>query len=314
MSENEDQARKILKPHTELLTVRKDGFTVEEPYVPYWDAVHALEAVLAARPPVSPQAAEVTHCGCDLSRELPPAVHILNHMDPPVSPTPAPEHPAHNGHEYGGAFARSAALAGGDPDWMNATGGTPAPTEDDREALIAALRAFLNDRWKDVDEVVIVRGTQAPGFSDDLADAVIAGFARRSTPVETVTTEQMVRAFHENFGLPISVGRTTTVRHGDLVALRKALLKEEHREYRDAEDAGDVVAIADALGDMLYVIYGTAITYGIPLDAVVQEIHRSNMTKMPGPTGKAIKGPDYSPPDLLPVLFRPNTEGDKNNG
>lgn len=93
-----------------------------------------------------------------------------------------------------------------------------------------------------------------------------------------------------------------------LTYLRKNLLEEEFNEYLEAIGQEDVVAIADALGDMLYIIYGTARVYGIPLDDVVAEIHRSNMTKVVGGAvlrredGKVMKPPTYDPPNLREVM------------
>ncbi len=96
----------------------------------------------------------------------------------------------------------------------------------------------------------------------------------------------------------------------DLKWLRKDLLLEEYLEYEAALFAeNDVVALADALGDMVYVIFGTARVHGIDLDAVLEEIHRSNMTKMVGgkplkaENGKVLKGPKYEPPNLAKVLM-----------
>lgn len=71
----------------------------------------------------------------------------------------------------------------------------------------------------------------------------------------------------------------------------------------------DHVEVADALADIVYVAYGTALTYGIDLDAVLQEVHRSNMSKL-GPDGrpilredgKVLKGPGYFPPAIGEVL------------
>ena len=91
--------------------------------------------------------------------------------------------------------------------------------------------------------------------------------------------------------------------------LRLRLLSEEFREYMEAEKSTNPVDIADALGDMLVVIYGTAAAYGIDLDAVVREIHASNMTKVqPDGTvlrdegGKIMKPEGYRPPNLAPIL------------
>jgi hypothetical protein len=80
-------------------------------------------------------------------------------------------------------------------------------------------------------------------------------------------------------------------------------IAEELAELRAAVEAGDVVATADGLADLVYVIYGAAWRFNIPLDAVVAEVHRSNMTKTPTPDdGKAVKGPGYSPPNVAGVL------------
>ena len=91
--------------------------------------------------------------------------------------------------------------------------------------------------------------------------------------------------------------------------LRLRLLSEEFREYMEAEKSTNPVDIADALGDMLVVIYGTAAAYGIDLDAVVREIHASNMTKVqPDGTvlrdefGKVCKPDGYMPPRLAEII------------
>lgn len=91
--------------------------------------------------------------------------------------------------------------------------------------------------------------------------------------------------------------------------LRIALLTEEYKEYLNAEQARDIVEIADALGDMTVIIYGTAAAYGINLDRVVAEIHRSNMTKLDADgnvirneIGKVVKPDTYEPPQLAELI------------
>lgn len=88
----------------------------------------------------------------------------------------------------------------------------------------------------------------------------------------------------------------------DRYRLREDLMVEETREYMRASRHRDLLGIADALGDIVYVAFGTAYSMGFDLNAVIAEIHRSNMTKEKGPTGKAVKGPNYSPPDLLSIV------------
>lgn len=118
----------------------------------------------------------------------------------------------------------------------------------------------------------------------------------------------MVLQFHEAFGLPIGNEPTLAVPR-ELVALRSNLLNEELREFSAALNHWDVVAVADALGDLVYILYGTAITFGIDLDAVIREVHRANMSKLDAngepvlrDDGKVLKGPQYRPPNLVAVL------------
>src|SRR4051812_7991396 len=97
------------------------------------------------------------------------------------------------------------------------------------------------------------------------------------------------------------------------IELRARLIKEELNEFRDASSLyindKHIIEVADALGDLLYVVYGAGVTYGIDLEPVFQEIHRSNMSKL-WPDGKAhrdtggkvIKSPNYSPANLAFVL------------
>ncbi len=118
-----------------------------------------------------------------------------------------------------------------------------------------------------------------------------------------------VADFHEAVGQPVL--DKPTVPEDDRVQLRWKLIEEEYTELFEGmfDDCGNVevnlVETADALGDLIYVLVGTALEMGIPLDKVWNEIQRSNMSKM-GPDGKAIvrpdgkilKGPGFSPPDI----------------
>ena len=86
-------------------------------------------------------------------------------------------------------------------------------------------------------------------------------------------------------------------------ALRIRLLQEEFLEYKDAENFDQLIKIADALADMVYVICGTALEYGIPLQAVFEEVHRSNMTKeFRGHGEKVGKGADYEKPKIKEII------------
>ena len=94
-----------------------------------------------------------------------------------------------------------------------------------------------------------------------------------------------------------------------MAALRVALLEEEVSEFVAASGNGDLIGIADALADIVYVIYGTAVTYGIDLDSVLREVHRANMSKLASDgrpvlrdDGKVLKSERYFPPDIASVL------------
>lgn len=89
-------------------------------------------------------------------------------------------------------------------------------------------------------------------------------------------------------------------------ALRYELIREELEELKDAIDAGDLVEIADALTDILYVTYGAGHAFGIALDNTFDEVQRSNMSKLGEDgkpiyreDGKVLKGPGYFPPNIV---------------
>jgi predicted HAD superfamily Cof-like phosphohydrolase len=91
----------------------------------------------------------------------------------------------------------------------------------------------------------------------------------------------------------------------DVVALRYELIKEELEELFEAMGEKDLVEVADALTDILYVTYGAGHAFGIDLDACFDEVQRSNMSKLGADgkpmyreDGKILKGPNYSEPDL----------------
>ena len=132
---------------------------------------------------------------------------------------------------------------------------------------------------------------------------------RRVEPAPSRAGAQ-VGDFHRAYGLPVRDAPTVEV-GAEQVALRLALIQEEVGELADAAGAGDLIGVADALADIVYVAYGTAHVYGIDLDAVLDEVHASNMTKLGADgrpirraDGKVLKGPDYRPPDIAAVLAR----------
>lgn len=117
-----------------------------------------------------------------------------------------------------------------------------------------------------------------------------------------------VAEFHAAFNLPCQTQPSIDVERS-LEILRISLLEEEVGELVTATRARDLIGIADALADITYVVYGTALTYGIDLDSVLSEVHRSNMSKLDHDgkpiiraDGKVLKPEHYSPPNVAAVL------------
>lgn len=119
-----------------------------------------------------------------------------------------------------------------------------------------------------------------------------------------------VKAFHSAFKL----GYRETPK-ADLGTekneLRHRLMREENEEYLEAANANDLVEVADALGDMLYILCGTIIEHGMQykIDEVFDEIQKSNMSKLGEDgepiyreDGKVLKGPNYFMPDISKIL------------
>jgi len=150
-------------------------------------------------------------------------------------------------------------------------------------------------------------------------------------------TLKLVEEFHTKFGHPVE--SELKIPDIKIIKLRLELILEEFIELVDANLKGvddpsliqglldckklisylekehfevDLIEVADALGDIKYVIDGTALVYGIPLNEISNEIHKSNMSKLNPETGKAIyslngkilKGSDYFKPDIKKVLSR----------
>lgn len=119
-----------------------------------------------------------------------------------------------------------------------------------------------------------------------------------------------VKLFHSSFGLGIS--ETPKASLGENVnLLRYNLMKEENEEYLEAAQNNDLVEIADALGDMLYILCGTIIEHGLQhkIEEVFAEIQRSNMSKLDEngkpiyrEDGKVMKGPNYFKPNFREIL------------
>ena len=121
-----------------------------------------------------------------------------------------------------------------------------------------------------------------------------------------------VRAFHDAFGIPNASAPKGDIGDRDAL-LRYKLIREENEEYLEAALKGDLVEVADALGDILYILCGTLLKHGLEhkIDEVFREIQRSNMSKLGADgkpiyreDGKVMKGPNYFKPDIASILDR----------
>jgi len=119
-----------------------------------------------------------------------------------------------------------------------------------------------------------------------------------------------VKDFHKTFGLGVKESPIAKLSDKKL-KLRFDLMAEENEEYLEAAKNNDLVEVADALGDMLYILCGTIIEHGMQykIEEVFNEIQKSNMSKLGGDgkpiyreDGKVMKGPNYFEPDILKIL------------
>ncbi len=119
-----------------------------------------------------------------------------------------------------------------------------------------------------------------------------------------------VAEFHEAFGLNVSHYPTIDLKE-EIINLRFKLMAEENEEYLEAAKNGDLIEVADALGDMLYILCGTIIEHGLQhkIEAVFNEIHRNNMSKLDEngkpiyrEDGKVMKGANYFKPNIEKII------------
>lgn len=121
---------------------------------------------------------------------------------------------------------------------------------------------------------------------------------------------ESVKLFHTTYGLGVSNEIKADLGE-QKNKLRFELMKEENEEYLEAVENNDIIEIADALGDMLYILCGTILEHGLQhkIEEVFDEIQRSNMSKL-GEDGKPIyredgkvmKGPNYFKPNFEVIL------------
>lgn len=111
--------------------------------------------------------------------------------------------------------------------------------------------------------------------------------------------------FHSKYGCMVQ--DQPTMPSAGVRLLRARLIVEEAGEFLKAASNGDMVEMCDALADLLYVTYGTAVVMGVDMEPISAEVQRSNMTKDGGGQdsgGKILKGPDFTPPDIDECLHK----------
>ena len=118
--------------------------------------------------------------------------------------------------------------------------------------------------------------------------------------------ERKLREFHATF--EHHTGSAPGVPNDQTVVLRERLIREEYGELMGALAEGDLVGILDGACDLVYVVVGTCLSYGLPFTAGFDEVHRSNMDKLIDGKhyrdrfGKTVKPPGWQPPDLARVI------------
>jgi len=115
--------------------------------------------------------------------------------------------------------------------------------------------------------------------------------------------QSMVDEFHRKFNIHTEL--SPSIPDEDTRGLRIRLIQEEFDELKEALAKEDLAGIAKELADVLYVVYGTAVSYGIDMEPIFREVHRSNLSKVGGhkrADGKWVKPATYSPAQLAPIL------------
>jgi predicted HAD superfamily Cof-like phosphohydrolase len=124
-----------------------------------------------------------------------------------------------------------------------------------------------------------------------------------------------VLEFHRKFGCV--VGSRPGVPLIDTTTMRMALISEECDELETALSEDDIPGIADSVADLIYVLLGTAVSYGIDMREVWRAVHAANMAKVGGGLrgdGKVLKPPDWVAPDVAGILERQGSLGEIPSG
>lgn len=129
--------------------------------------------------------------------------------------------------------------------------------------------------------------------------------------------QRKVQQFHETYGQ--TVNEFPCIPHPNDAELRISLMTEEllgEGELAESIRKQDLIGIADGLADLLYVVFGTAVTYGIEIESIFNEVHSSNMSKLGADgkpiyrdDGKVLKGPNFFLPNIGGELQKQQREG-----
>ncbi len=142
------------------------------------------------------------------------------------------------------------------------------------------------------------------------------------TPQKQLAFQKIISAveeFHDAFGIENKYEQTLVDK--ETAILRYKLMREENEEYLEACENNDLVEVADALGDQLYILCGTILKHGLQdkIEEVFTEIQRSNMSKLDKngnpivndgiidptrPVGKVLKSDQYSQPNIKDILYK----------
>lgn len=133
-----------------------------------------------------------------------------------------------------------------------------------------------------------------------------------------MTVGEMLREFHEAYGLVVRepgdpvdfTHEATDAELHALMYLRGELNDEEIQELFEAWEDENLVEYVDAVCDLVYVLVGSLVSFGVDFDRCFAEVHRSNMSKLDRhgkpivrEDGKILKGANYTPPDLRSIIY-----------
>ena len=201
--------------------------------------------------------------------------------------------------------------------WKGGKGDKQRPVADAEQFASNWDRIFNKVASAADDAADVMSGVEPDGQKPTDDDPVIENYDPASFLKEVVTVEiddlfestnfELAGDFMEAFGQEVLTEPTCP--EPNLAKLRLELIREEVEELNVGIEGMDIVEIADALTDILYVVYGAGHAFGIDLDECYHEVHRSNMSKL-GEDGKPIyredgkvmKGPNYFHPNLKDIL------------